>query len=212
MTPTRTAYLAAADCTARLLADPAVAAAWSAPSALTDMTVGALAGHLARQLFNVRLALAQDDRADPPLTLLEHYARVRWIGAKHDDDANLEVRRSSGQEAADGPAALAARAADAARALRSELAAQPADRVVFLPWVLWSLTLDDLLSTRLMEIAVHRDDLACSVGGHIEELPAAATDAAVALLATLAARRHGSAAVLRALSRAERAPASIAAF
>lgn len=212
MTPTRTTYADAADCTARVLADPAVAAAWAAPSALAGMTVGALAGHLARQLFTVQLALAQADRADPPISLLEHYDRVQWIGADHDDEANVRVRRTSGQEAADGPAALAARAAAAAAALRSELAAEPVDRVVFVPWGPWSLALDDLLSTRLMEIAVHRDDLACSIGGPLEELPAAATDAAVVLLARLAVRRHGQAAVLRALSRAERAPDSIAAF
>jgi hypothetical protein len=210
--PTRTAYLEAADCTARLIADPAVAAAWAAPSALADMTVGALAGHLARQLFNVQLALAAADRPDSPIPLLEHYARVQWIGADHDAEANAEVRRTSAREAANGPAMLAARTADAARALRADIAAQPVDRVVFVPWGPWSLTLDDLLTTRLMEIAVHRDDLACSIDSTLEEMPVAATDAAIALLARLAVRRHGAAAVLRALSRAERAPASIAAF
>jgi hypothetical protein len=39
-----------------------------------------------------------------------------------------------------------------------------------------------------------------------------ATDTVLTLLTRLAARRHGPAAVLRALSRAERAPATIAAF
>jgi hypothetical protein len=43
-------------------------------------------------------------------------------------------------------------------------------------------------------------------------LPAAAADIATGLLIRLAVRRHGQAAVLRALSRAERAPRSIAAF
>jgi Mycothiol maleylpyruvate isomerase N-terminal domain len=212
MTPIMTAYLDAADCTARVLADPVVAAAWAAPSSLADMTVGALAGHLARQIFNVRVALATTDRADSPISLLQHYALVEWIEAGHDDEANVSVRRSSEREAAVGPGVLATRAADAARELRSELAAQPADRAVFLPWGPWSLTLEDLLRTRLLEIAVHHDDLACSVGRPIEDLPAAATDAAVALLAVLAVRKHGATAVLRALSRAERAPATIAAF
>jgi hypothetical protein len=44
------------------------------------------------------------------------------------------------------------------------------------------------------------------------ELPEAAVGIAIGLLTQLALRRHGSAAVLRALSRAERAPAFIAAF
>jgi len=38
------------------------------------------------------------------------------------------------------------------------------------------------------------------------------TDTVVALLARLAVRRHGPVAVIRSLSRAERAPASVAAF
>jgi hypothetical protein len=212
MSPIMTAYLDAADCTARVLADPMVGAAWPAPSSLADMTVGALAGHLARQIFNVQVAIASADRADSPISLLEHYQRVEWIGAGHDDEANVSIRRSSEREAADGPGPLAARAAGAVRELRTELAGLTADRPVFLPWGPWSLALDDLLRTRLLEIAVHHDDLACSVGARIEDLPAVATDAAVALLATLAVRKHGAAAVLRALSRAERAPATIAAF
>jgi Mycothiol maleylpyruvate isomerase N-terminal domain len=212
MTPITTAYLDAADCTARVLADGHVAASWAAPSALADMTVGAVAGHLARQIFNVQVALASADRAGEPISLLDHYARVKWIDAGHDDEANVSVRLSSEHEAADGPGPLADRAAKAARRLRADLPGEPADRPVFLPWGPWSLTLSDLLTTRLMEIAVHHDDLACSVGGPIEDLPAEATDVAVALLARLAVRRHGPAAVLRALSRAERAPASIAAF
>ncbi|WP_316525683.1 hypothetical protein [Kitasatospora brasiliensis] len=76
----------------------------------------------------------------------------------------------------------------------------------------WSLTLDDLLATRTMELAVHGDDLAVSVGLPSPELPPETAESVIGLLARLAVRRHGQAAVLRALSRAERAPESIAAF
>jgi hypothetical protein len=46
----------------------------------------------------------------------------------------------------------------------------------------------------------------------VREPPGAAADEAVELLTRLAVRKHGSAALARALSRAERAPASIAAY
>jgi hypothetical protein len=66
--------------------------------------------------------------------------------------------------------------------------------------------------TRLLEIAVHTDDLAVSVGVPTPSLPAAVLDPVLHLLLRLAARRHGPTAVLRALSRAERAPVNISAL
>lgn len=54
---------------------------------------------------------------------------------------------------------------------------------------------------------MHCDDLACSIGLPGVELPDVAADLAAELLVKLAIRRHGQAAVLRGLSRAERTPA-----
>lgn len=84
--------------------------------------------------------------------------------------------------------------------------------VVHLPWGPWSLSLDDFLITRMLEITVHCDDLACSVGVETPTQPSAVVDPVVALLSQLAVQRHGATAVLRALSRAERAPDTIAAI
>ena len=96
--------------------------------------------------------------------------------------------------------------------MAAALADQPADRVVVIPWQGWALTLEDFLVTRMMEIAVHSDDLAASVGVEAPTLPPVVLEPVLALLTGLAVRRHGQAAVLRALSRSERAPHSIAAF
>ena len=96
--------------------------------------------------------------------------------------------------------------------MSSNSPAEPADRVVDLPWASWSLRLDDFLLTRLIELVVHSDDLAASVGGVTPELPAEVVDPVVEMLARLAVQRHGATAVVRALSRAERAPATISAF
>ncbi|MFB9838255.1 hypothetical protein [Actinoallomurus acaciae] len=76
----------------------------------------------------------------------------------------------------------------------------------------FSLTLDDFVTSRLLEVVVHSDDLACSVGVATPELPAEAVETVVDLLSRIAIRRHGAVSVLRGLSRAERAPASISAL
>lgn len=212
MASVRAAFDEAAQFAVDLLRDPAVANHWSGPSALAEMTVGGLAAHLARQIFNVQRVLAEPTGAEPPIPLLEHYARVTWIGAGLQDAPNVAVRRDSEAGAAVGPAELAANAAAAATELRGRLAGEPKDRVVLLAWGPWSLTLDDMLITRIMEIAVHGDDLTCSVGLPDRQLPEGAADIATGLLVRLAVRRHGQAAVLRTLARAERAPRSIAAF
>ncbi|MFG1941431.1 maleylpyruvate isomerase N-terminal domain-containing protein [Nonomuraea sp. NPDC048826] len=213
MTDIRQSYLTAAESAVVLLHDPAVAAAWGKPSALTEFSVGGLAGHLAHQLVRVSgLLEPADGAAGEPATLLEHYTRSPWVQAGLDHESNVSVRRGGEQVAADGPAALAARAAELLEDQRRAVPAQPADRVVALPWTGWSLTLDDFLLTRLMELVVHSDDLAASVGVETPELPTEVIDPVVDLLARLAVHRHGATAVIRALSRTERAPATISAL
>ena len=83
---------------------------------------------------------------------------------------------------------------------------------MLVPWQGWSLRRDDLLTTRMMEIAVHSDDLAASAGVTAPPLPGDVLEPVLALLNRLAVRRHGQSAVITALTRAERAPGSIAAF
>ena len=212
VTSIRDAYLDAAASAATLLREPAVAAAWDRPSALAEFSVRGLAGHLATQVFNVELTLAEPLSREPAIGLLDHYGRVRWLGADINDEANVDIRSGGERSAAGGPAELVARVDEAIERLRPALHAEPANRVVTMPWTGWSLRLDDFLTTRLMEIAVHSDDLAVSAGVPAPELPLAALDPVVVLLSRLALRRHGQAALLRALSRAERAPATIAAL
>jgi len=212
MNQVRTAFLTAAQSAVALLGDRAVAASWDQPSALAKLAVGGLAGHLARQILTVPLVLATDMPREKPVSLADHYAMARWRDAGLDDEANVSIRRDSEREAADGPAALAALAAAELEQLRRALPAEPAGRVVHLPWGPWSLSLDDFLLTRMMEIAVHSDDLAYSCAVPTPQLPPEVLDPVLALLLRLAVRRHGPTQVLRAFSRAERAPVTIAAF
>lgn len=212
MSPIRVAYLSAAGSAVALLGDPAVAKAWTRPSALAEFSVGGLACHLAAQIVFVPQTLAQPPADGPPVPLLGHYERVTWIGADLDADINVAIRSGGEASAADGPEALLSRVDAALRGLREELPVQPADRLVHPPAGPWPLRLDDFLITRMMEIAVHSDDLACSIDVPTPNLPPEVLDPVLALLSSLAVRRHGQVAVLRALSRAERAPVSITAF
>ncbi|WP_236045752.1 maleylpyruvate isomerase N-terminal domain-containing protein [Streptacidiphilus fuscans] len=205
-------YLAVAEAAVSLLGHRSVADAWDEPSALAGYAVSGLAGHLAGQVSVVAKALDGPEPATEPVALLDYFLQARWIDAEQDSEVHRGIRGSGEQYAEVGPHALAARTAEVLDRLRRDLPRQRPDRVVQFPWGPPSLRLDDLLTNRMMELVVHLDDLAVSVGMPTPELPAAATDAVVALLATLAARRHGAVPVLRALTRAERAPDTIAAF
>jgi hypothetical protein len=63
-----------------------------------------------------------------------------------------------------------------------------------------------------MELVVHGDDLAVSVGVPTPVFPPAATEITLDLLVRVAAWRHGPVALVRALARRERAPETVAAF
>ena len=202
-------YLAAAGQAAALLGEPEVAAAWERPSALAEMTVSGLAGHLAYQIFSVSAALDEPASQQPPIPLLEHYARAAWLGAPLDAEVNSGIRSRGEDIGREGAQPLAKRAGAALAEQQARLAGLPGGQPVFLPQTGWALSLGDFLTTRTMELAVHMDDLAVSVGLPARELPDAAFDPVLVLLARLAARRHGQAALLRALARAERAPAAI---
>ncbi|MEV5510142.1 maleylpyruvate isomerase N-terminal domain-containing protein [Streptomyces orinoci] len=213
MTGAQEDFLAAARSAARLLSGPELTAAWGRPSALPEFGVAALAGHLAYQVLCVRAALAEPAPVQPCVPLLEHYRRVAWIGAAPDEDINVRIRQGGAETASRGQAALVRQVEALLGELPGILTAEDGERPVRLPfWGPWSLTLDDLLTTRVMELAVHSDDLAVSIGAAAPDLPPGTMERVIGLLARLAARRHGPVNVLRALSRAERAPRTIAAF
>jgi hypothetical protein len=209
----RTAYLAAAASAADLLADPAVGARWDLPSALEYYKVGGLAGHLAGQVFFVGSVIDADEATEQPIDLLDYYDQAPWITAGPDEAVHVRIRTGSEANATDGPEALVDRVRGAVDELRRVLPGVPADRRVHLPtWGPFSLRFDDFVRTRLMELVVHSDDLAVSVEIPTPALPETVTGPVITLLAGIASRRHGAVPVLRALSRVERAPDSIAAF
>jgi hypothetical protein len=87
--------------------------------------------------------------------------------------------------------------------LRTSLEAEPEGRLVTVRDQ-EVLRLDDYLATRIIELALHTDDLCVSVGRETPELPG--IEVAIQALVDIAAHRHGRLAVLRALARRERDP------
>lgn len=210
----RDTYLHAIDVAVALVDDAALDARFDAPSALDDYTCGALAGHLLRSLLTVVQYLDDPvvvDGAPPTLDAATYFARALDGHDPRTSDVHVSVRTRSAELAGPDVGALRARA----HALRAQLherlpATAPDTRVRVFGGM--EMALDAYLDTRLVELTVHADDLATSLGIESPDLGEDATRRAVAVTAELARRRHGAHAVLRTLTRAERAPGSISAF
>lgn len=208
----RSDFIAAARVARVLIADPHVAASWHRPSALSEMSVGALAAHLARQVILVKKVLRQPSATEPAATLAEHYQRALWVGADVDADINVAIRQGGERVAEEGVDQLLTRLDVAIARLDADLLNVGRTHRVSPPAGPWSLSIDDFITTRLMEVVVHTDDLACSVGVASPAFPEDADRHVLGLLVDIARRKHGATAVLRALTRRERAPESILVF
>lgn len=204
------AFLDAATVALELIQRPEVAERWSRPSALPEMSTGALACHLGRQ--TTRVAELLPVAADLPIldSADAHYSRAAWVTASSPDEPAND-RSTDDAEAALGPSALRDRTAAGLRNARELLVAGDARDVVPIPWQGWSLHRGDFLLTRLLEIVVHTDDLAVSLELPTPEFPENVFTPVQDLLVRLAVRRHGQSALVSTLTRRER-PRQINAF
>jgi hypothetical protein len=207
----RDVMVRATDLVAELVARPEVSAAWTVESSCQGMSVGGLARHLVSQPVNVvRLLTSEIPEGTQTIDVLEHYARAAWTREDLDGDANTSIRATSDEQAAEGPGAAWELVSGARERLATALASAPP--TVYIPWQGWALDADDFLVTRLMEMVVHADDLAASVAVPVPEFGAGVLDPVFRLLSALSVRRHGQDALVRALTRPQRAPATVAAF
>jgi mycothiol maleylpyruvate isomerase-like protein len=92
VTGIRDDFLSASRAATDLLRKPAVAAAWTEPSALPEFSVGGLAGHLAYQILAIPRILSEPVPSEPTIALLEHYQQVAWIGAGVNEEVNVRIR------------------------------------------------------------------------------------------------------------------------
>lgn len=195
-----------------LIAAPEVAGAWLRESALPGMTVGGLTRHLVSQVESAVefLAIPPPPAHAPVVPLAELYRRTDWFAAPLDAVENTSIRDGFNATAAGGPAHSLAILRRSLADLPAALAA--AGATTYVPWQDCSLATDDFLVVRLMEVVVHADDLAVSTGLPVPAFDVEVVRPVVALLAVLAAQRHGTAATVRALARAERAGGPASAF
>ena len=206
-------FLQTAEVVEDALASPRVAERWDDPSALEGYTVAGLAGHLARAVLTVARYLD----APPPDATREPVDAAGYLVealADHDpvtSDLHTRVRQRGAEAAADGPQALVDQVHEARLEVFRRLPGLAPDHRVGV-FGGTPMRLDDYLETRLVELVVHLDDLAVSVGGDVERVPAAAFEVVATVLARVAARRVGGLATVRALARRERHPDAVRAL
>jgi len=200
----RTDYLAACDVVRPLVASATVGEAWTAPSALDLMTVGDLVGHLLRAVTSVDTYLGGDrPPPGPSLDAPGYYLSVDRLSADLTSDLHRGFRSRATAEATGGHRATVERWDGAVERLRQALtAASPATTVAVLGGR--RMTLDDYLVTRLVEVVVHADDLAASVGEEPPTFHGGVYRTVIDCLVEVAVRRHGPGSVVTALTRRER--------
>lgn len=200
---TRQTYLDAVDAALDVFRTAELGASWTQPSALTAWSVAGLAGHLARAVTTVEQYLeAEGAPGARRIGAGEYYATVVDT-SDLDSDLHRTIRRRGDEMAAGGLEQLRERVEAAADRLRKRLPEEPDDRsvAVFQGVV---LSLDDYLGTRLVELVVHADDVAVSLGIPTPAFSADAYRVVEDVLVDTARRRHGDLAVVRALARRER--------
>ena len=191
----------AVEAAAAMIGRDEVAARWDEPSALAGMTVGALCAHLVRAAGAV---LAYLDRTDPTArpdgALL---TPVTYFHAAIDSPIHERIKEVSATEATAGPARWRPRCAEVAASMRIRFAEEPTDRLVAALGGRM-LSLDDFCRTRLIEVLVHLDDLAASVGVPCPDTSEEGRAIVIDILIGIARMQHGDWAVLHALARDER--------
>jgi hypothetical protein len=185
-----------------VLATDAVRDAWLDASVLPEMTVGDVAGHLLAVLimFDRRYELAVPPGVVPSDPGGAGYVTVRLGRAADLDLDPFRIPREGGRRvAARGHAAAVERFGGLLTGLDARLRADDPDRAILVADDT-ATTMRAFTTTRVVELVVHADDLAESVGTAIP--PPAADASEIVIGAFVASTRHrvGDARTIRALA------------
>ena len=204
-------YLDTAKVAATLLRTPELEAAWTRPSALAEFRVSGLAGHIGMAAaFRVEESLSAPVPSVAPVDAVAYFATAYEPSQSPDVPGHRRIRELSEEAAGSGSGDLVARVDATVARLGEVLPALGPERLVFATRAV--LRLDQWLVTRMIELAVHMDDLAVSLGVPTPVISDEASDLVITALVRIATVHHGPVAVLRALSRRERATGPINAF
>jgi Mycothiol maleylpyruvate isomerase N-terminal domain len=201
------AYLGAVDWLRGVLRRAEVAEHWSKASAVADYTVGGIAAHAVHSVLWLDQVLKD---AEPvglrPVGIAEFFGSNRVNEGEDRDPFSTSLRAAAEAFAGTGPYVVIA-ACTASRdelvALLGEASAERAVPVVRVPGA--QVPLRDYIRTRVLEVVVHGDDVACSIPGMtVADPPPDAMEVCLGVCVEMARGRLGDVETLRAFTRGER--------
>jgi hypothetical protein len=202
------AYAGAVDWLRSVLGRSEVAQVWTAPSAVAGYTVGGIAAHAVHSVLWLEQLLRDTEPAGlRQVSIAEFFGANRIEGSVDRDPFSASLRAAAEAFAQTGAPVVIAACTVSRDELVGLLTAATADRAVPVVRVAGGqVSLQDYLRTRVLEVVVHADDVACSVPGLlVADPPAAAIEISLGVCLEMAQARAGSVGTLRAFTRAERA-------
>lgn len=190
-----------------------VGSAWEDDSVLPGYSVGGLTAHVVQGIGWLAMVAAQEPADPDDLHVVQpggYFAVMKREPDPPADEQHDAIVSMGNAAAAHGWEATVEHLRTTAERTRGAVAGGDIDRIVDLrPTLPFGTSLRTFVATRVVELVVHGDDLAVSVG-HDGLVPGGhAFRVASALLLDTAAVQHDPLAVVRTLSRRERAPGGV---
>ena len=206
----RNVFFDATSSVADLIASPAVGDHWGQRSCLEGFTVGGLAGHIVRSVQTLVDLLERPlPNGARVVTPAEFFGVNKPKGPVLDDRIAKFIVDDGQNRAEFGQWAVVGTFRELvgqAEQVLGDLNATTIIPTIRIPDGVTSLGI--YLTTRVVELVVHGDDLASSVG--IEwQPPFLAGALAIGILVQIASEQHGAVEVLRVLARSERAASDV---
>jgi hypothetical protein len=202
------AYLSAVDWFIGILRCEEVTAVWSEPSCVRRYTVGGVSAHTVHSVMWLEQVLRDSEPMGLRLVTLGEYFGPNRAGGENDDEPfSVALRAAAEAFALVGAPMVTAACTVSREGVAGLLAETSAGRAIPVVRVAGGqVPLRDYLRTRVLEIVVHGDDVACSVPAvQAPEPPAASLEICLGVCLELARSRVGAMGALRAFTRAERA-------
>ena len=183
-----------------LVLEPRVREVWSDESCLPGYTVGGIAGHVLSLMVGLQRRIEARDFE------VETIRYSEWYGsALSSREMHAGLIRMGEELATRGPLRLAADLEATGEGLARCLRESTTDLVVPLASLPGAgVRLDDFLRTRFVEITVHADDVAASVGLGCPDFPATAWALAAEVLSETSGRQGAGARFVLTTSRPDR--------
>ncbi len=157
----RSAFLDTLRCVVAAIGSEAVAARWDDATVVPPYLVGQLLGHMYNTAAATERYLDAEPPVAPPVPSALYFAREP--SAEHAAAIDAGIRDRAARVSERGAAALTLDAAALHERLSARLATESDERVVAVMGDI-VLTLDGYLQSRIVELIVHLDDLAVTLG------------------------------------------------